>query len=99
MIVTLQLLHDIAQQRLPMDIMDMAEIDKLRLLRAAGLVSMLITNKPVDADPPQWACVARVLAITPEGVQALRVAAQGETLRLAAPALVIDHAATSSTQP
>lgn len=97
--MTLQLLLDFAQQRLPMDIMDMAEIDKLRLLRAAGLVSMLITNKPINADPPHWTCVARVLAITPEGVQALRIAARGEAWTSAARALVIDDAAASSPQP
>lgn len=97
--MTLQLLHDIAQQRLPMDIMDMAEIDKLRLLRAAGLVSMLITNKPVDADPPQWACVGRVLAITPEGVQALRVAAQDEAQNIATQTSAIPEVAASASQP
>ena len=54
-------LREIAQSSLPMTIEEQANIDKLRILRAADLVSVMLPN------PLSGIQYARVLAITPKG--------------------------------
>jgi hypothetical protein len=62
-------LREIAQTQLPLTVDQEANIDKLRVLRAADLVSvMLPSTTTTTADAPQF---ARVLAITPKGRQML----------------------------
>ena len=62
----LELLQKISRKPLPLTVTDLAEIDKLRVLRAAGHIAVLLP--PVNAEKP----FARVLAITEEGREALR---------------------------
>ncbi len=62
----MKLLLGLSRSRLPVSITEPQEIDKLRLLRAAGLVAALLPG--VRATAP----VARVLAITRKGRQELQ---------------------------
>ncbi|MNV49131.1 hypothetical protein D3C71_1410740 [compost metagenome] len=59
-------LREIAQTPLPLTVDQEANIDKLRVLRAADLVSVMLPSPASDS--PQF---ARVLAITPKGRQML----------------------------
>ena len=61
----LELLRQLAEQQLPLTVTDTGDIDKLRVLRAAGHVAALIS--PLEQDQP----FARVMAITAEGRRAL----------------------------
>ncbi len=61
----LELLYKMSQSPLPATITDVADIDKLRVLRAAGHISVLLPH--LKAKKP----FARVLAITKEGREAL----------------------------
>jgi len=54
-------LREIAHAKLPLTVEEESSIDKLRVLRAADLVSVLL---PSPGAPAQF---ARVLAITPKG--------------------------------
>jgi len=67
----MELLRHIAQQPLPYTVYAPAEIDKLRVLRAADLVSAFIP--PAEALPSGCEShkPAQVLAITAKGQQAL----------------------------
>jgi len=67
----LELLRHIAQQSLPYTVYAPAEIDKLRVLRAADLVSAFIP--PAESLPSGCEShkPAQVLAITAKGQQAL----------------------------
>ncbi|MBU0747805.1 MAG: hypothetical protein KKB95_17435 [Gammaproteobacteria bacterium] len=60
-------LREIAQTQLPLTVDQEANIDKLRVLRAADLVSVMLPST-TTADAQQF---ARVLAITPKGRQML----------------------------
>jgi len=62
----MNLLQWLSRSRLPITITAPPEIDKLRLLRAAGLVAVMLPG--VQASSP----FARVLAVTPRGRQRLR---------------------------
>lgn len=55
-------LREIAQTQLPLTVDQEANIDKLRVLRAADLVTVMLPG--VEAGRQQF---ARVLAITPKG--------------------------------
>lgn len=59
-------LREIANAKLPLTVQDEACIDKLRILRAADLVTVML---PATASEGQK--FARVLAITPKGREAL----------------------------
>lgn len=59
-------LREIARAELPLTVEDEASIDKLRVLRAADLLSVMLPH-PVSGAP-----YARVLAITPKGRALLR---------------------------
>lgn len=61
-----ELLREIAKKPLPLTVEDTATIDKLRVLRAAGHVAVLLPA-PSSNQP-----FARVLAITAEGWAALQ---------------------------
>lgn len=63
----LELLHQISKQTLPLTITDMEEIDKLRVLHAAGHVAVRLSS------PTSVKQFARVLAITKQGWEALRI--------------------------
>lgn len=63
--MTLKLLHKISKQTLPFTVTDLDEIDKLRVLRAAGHLTVLLPA--CNAKNP----FARVLAITKKGWGAL----------------------------
>lgn len=63
--MTLKLLHKISKQTLPFTVTDLDEIDKLRVLRAAGHLAVLLPS--CNAKTP----FARVLAITKKGREAL----------------------------
>lgn len=54
-------LREIARAQLPLTVEDESCIDKLRVLRAADLVSVMLPH-PVSGQP-----YARVLTITPKG--------------------------------
>lgn len=58
-------LREIAKASLPMTVEEEANIDKLRVLRAADLVSVMLPN------PLSGVQYARVLAITPKGREVL----------------------------
>jgi hypothetical protein len=62
----MELLQEIAHRRLPMTVTDIENIDKLRVLRAAGHVAVFLTTVRERKQ------VARVLAITEKGREALR---------------------------
>lgn len=59
-------LREIARTQLPLTVDTEANIDKLRVLRAADLVSVMLPSATADAQQ-----FARVLAITPKGRQML----------------------------
>lgn len=61
----MELLVELARLPLPATFTRLAEIDKLRVLRAAGLIATML---PTPGAPEGF---ARVLAITPEGRVAL----------------------------
>lgn len=61
----IELLRQLSEQSLPVTVEDLADIDKLRVLRAAGLVACTM-SAPECAEP-----FARVMAITKEGRAAL----------------------------
>ncbi|WP_426304230.1 hypothetical protein ACN9MJ_14795 [Acidovorax facilis] len=63
-------LRELAQAELPLAVDNEASIDKLRVLRAADLVSV---NLPSPVTDPQ---VARVEAITPKGWAVLSLNAE-----------------------
>lgn len=63
----LELLREISKKALPLTIDDAAVIDKLRVLRAAGYVAVLLPKVGSDN------AFARVLAITKDGREALKV--------------------------
>ena len=63
--MTLELLHKISKQTLPFTVTDLDEIDKLRVLRAAGHLAVLLPS--CNAKTP----FARVLVITKKGREAL----------------------------
>lgn len=62
----MELLHKLAGKVLPLSVTDIESIDKLRVLRASGHVAVLLPS--VGSKKP----VARVLAITEAGREALR---------------------------
>jgi hypothetical protein len=68
----MELLRQIAQRRLPYTIYAPAEIDKLRVLRAAELITAFIP--PAEELPcgSESHRPAQVLAITPKGQKALQ---------------------------
>ncbi|MBU1360695.1 MAG: hypothetical protein KKC79_15615 [Gammaproteobacteria bacterium] len=75
----IELLRQIAEQKLPLTIESPEDIDKLRVLRAAELLTVLITHPDSLSDPDSPASsgnpereVAKVLSITPKGREALR---------------------------
>lgn len=69
----MELLRHIADQRLPLAIDVPSDIDKLRVLRAAELVTALIAAAPPPSTAdPNGRHVAQVLTITPKGREALR---------------------------
>ncbi|WP_233247133.1 hypothetical protein [Acidovorax sp. 107] len=59
--VPFEYLREIAQASLPITVEEEASIDKLRVLRAAGLVAVMLPH------PLSGILHARVLAITPRG--------------------------------
>jgi hypothetical protein len=63
--VPFEYLREIAQAQLPITVEDEASIDKLRVLRAADLVSVMLPH------PLSGIHHARVLALTPKGREAL----------------------------
>jgi hypothetical protein len=72
----MELLRHIAGQKLPYTVYAPAEIDKLRVLRAAELVSAFIP--PAETLPcGESHKPAQVLAITPKGKEALQGSAEG----------------------
>jgi len=67
----MELLRHIAQQPLPYTVYAPAELDKLRVLRAAELVSAFIPPPESLPGGSESHKPAQVLAITPKGHQAL----------------------------
>ena len=63
----LELLREIASKELPLTVTDVAQIDKLRVLRASGHLAVLLPE-PGAAEAHQF---ARVLAVTVKGHEAL----------------------------
>lgn len=63
--VPIEYLREIAQAQLPITVEDEESIDKLRVLRAADLVSVMLPH------PLSGIHHARVLALTPKGREAL----------------------------
>ena len=61
----LELLQKFSKEALPLTVTDIAEIDKLRVLKAAGLVVVRLPSPTVRKQ------FARVLSITPKGQEAL----------------------------
>lgn len=77
--MALTLLRQIARMTLPLNVLGAHDIEQLRLLQAAGLLSVLFMQQRVRADPPAMCAVAKVLAITPEGERALKSFQEGHT--------------------
>jgi hypothetical protein len=72
----MELLRQIADQKLPCTVYAPAEIDKLRVLRAAELITAFIP--PAETLPRgESHKPAQVLAITPKGKKALQDQAEG----------------------
>lgn len=69
-LLSLEMLRHIAGQRLPLTIEAPADIEKVRVLRAAGLVAAFFLNSSAG-DDSQAMQTARVLAITPAGRDAI----------------------------
>lgn len=65
----MELLRELADRRLPHTLTDPADIDKLIVLRAAGMVAAFV---PATGNDGTLRGPARVLAITPDGQAALR---------------------------
>ena len=63
----LELLREIATKELPLTVTDLAQIDKLRVLRASGHIAVLLPA-PGAAAVNQF---ARVLAVTVKGHEAI----------------------------
>ncbi|MDM0112875.1 hypothetical protein QTI66_12005 [Variovorax sp. J22R133] len=68
----LEFLRQIAQEKLPLAVYAPADIDRLRVLRAADLVTALIPPAEPLEGGGQSHKAAQVLAITPRGRDALR---------------------------
>lgn len=66
----MEMLRWIEQQTLPLTLELPADADKVRLLRAAGLIAALFVSVPTDREG-ESSTHARVLAITAEGRAAL----------------------------
>ncbi|NDZ11617.1 hypothetical protein C7T35_00790 [Variovorax sp. WS11] len=81
----MELLRQIAQQPLPCTVYAPAEIDKLRVLRAAELVSAFIPPAELLPSGCESHKPAQVLAITPKGQQALEGQLQDALGPLSAP--------------
>ncbi|KAF1047402.1 hypothetical protein [Xylophilus sp.] len=65
--MTLELLRDLSHARLPLTVRTAQDIDKLRVLRAAGHVAAMLPATGAQGDR----LFARVLAITGRGRRAL----------------------------
>ena len=66
-------LRQVAQQKLPLNVWDIDEVDELRVLMAAGLIAGLRLRAAFDADSnASGAPMVRVLAITPDGRRLLQ---------------------------
>ncbi len=72
-----EMLKQLAQQTLPINVESIAEVDKIRVLRAAGLIMALFMKNGPEADCREALC-ARVLAITAEGRTALKAIDRAE---------------------
>jgi hypothetical protein len=62
----LEYLQELSRVQLPLTVDEEASIDKLRVLRAADLISVMLPSAQADTQK-----FARVLAITPKGRQVL----------------------------
>ncbi|MCB1977848.1 MAG: hypothetical protein M9919_04250 [Burkholderiaceae bacterium] len=67
----MELLRELARTPLPCTLSEDADIDRLRVLRAAGYVAAMLPT------PGSQSRLGRVLAITPQGRQALLRQASG----------------------
>lgn len=63
----LELLRDLARQALPVTVTSPEDIDKLRVLRAAGHIAVLLPQTDAEGEN----LFARVLAVTAAGHEAL----------------------------
>lgn len=68
----MEFLRQIAQQNLPLTIFAPADIDKLRVLRAAGLVTAFIPAVEEMRSGAEMQKAAQVLAVTAKGSAALQ---------------------------
>jgi len=65
--MSIHLLQELSHSHLPALLREPAQIDEVRILRAAGLV-MAFVPAPAELDQaPGQPCAAQVLAITPKG--------------------------------
>lgn len=71
----MEFLRRIAEQKLPYTVYAPTDIDKLRVLRAAELVTAFIPPAETLAHGGESHRAAQVLAITPKGKEALKVQA------------------------
>ena len=89
----MELLQQLAERRLPCVIESPAEVDQLRVLRAAGLVVAMFLRPPGTQEQQ-----AEVLAITPQGRQALGLAGHQPSAELRAmPRKFMANSASCST--
>ena len=82
--MSMELLRQIAEQRLPYTIYAPALIDELRVLRAAGLVTAFVPPVEQMQCGAQSHKPAQVLAITPKGRKALQGEPEDEPIVLRA---------------
>jgi hypothetical protein len=68
----MELLRQIAVEKLPFTVFAPADIDKLRVLRAAGLVTAFIPPVEEMRSGAEMQKAAQVLAITAKGLAALQ---------------------------
>lgn len=69
--MSLELLKKLAERKLPCIIDSPSDIDKLRVLRAAGFVAAMFLHRPNASDAAKAHEEAQVLAITAAGREAL----------------------------
>lgn len=74
----MDMLQQLARRSLPATVESVAEVDQVRVLRAAGLVAAMIVKAPEPRGDATH--IARVLAVTPAGHRALRENGPAEPL-------------------
>ena len=82
--MAMDLLRRIAASSLPASFRSPHDIDKLRVLHAAGLVRAVFSSEAASSRPTETPCAALVTAITPRGLEELRATSEPDARLLGA---------------